>query len=71
MIKRTIIQSIGHIILFFGSLILNEIIIFNCLGLNRNIFLTISQRGKLESSGFINDDKYLSDDEDDNLSEAS
>ena len=70
-IKRTIIQSIGHIILFFGSLILNEIIIFNCLGLNRNIFLTISQRGKLESSGFINDDKYLSDDEDDNLSEAS
>ena len=49
-IKRTIIQSFGYIILFFASLIMNEIIIFNFFGLNKNTFDTISSRGELDSS---------------------
>ena len=49
-IKRTIIQSIGYLILFFASLIMNEIIIFNFFGLNKNTFDIISSRGSLDSS---------------------
>ena len=49
-IKRTIIQSIGYFILFFSSLIINEIIIFNFCDLNTNTFDTISFRGELDSS---------------------
>ena len=39
----------GYAILFFGALILNEIIIFNFFGLNIDTVSTIRQRGKLDS----------------------
>ena len=38
-LKRSFYQTIGYAILFFGALILNEIIIFNCCGFNKNTFL--------------------------------
>ena len=34
--KIIILDSIGYIIALFSSLIYNELIIFNCCGLNRN-----------------------------------
>ena len=49
-IKRIIIQTIGYLIQFFASLIMNEIIIFNFFGLNKNTFDTISYRGTLDYS---------------------
>ena len=49
-IKRTIFQSIGYLILFFASLVMNEIIIFKFFGLNKNTFDTISSRGDLDAS---------------------
>ena len=49
-IKRTIIQSIGYLILFFASLIMNEIIIFNFFDLNKNTFDRISLRGSFDSN---------------------
>jgi len=48
-IKRYIFEYIGYAILFFGALILNEIIIFNFFGLNIDTVSTIRQRGKLDS----------------------
>lgn len=48
--KRFIFENIGYIIIIFGALILNEIIIINICGLNENTYLNISYRGKLESS---------------------
>jgi drug/metabolite transporter (DMT)-like permease len=47
--KRYIFEFIGYAILFFGALILNEIIIFNFFGLNIDTVSTIRQRGKLDS----------------------
>ena len=78
-IKRIIIQSFGYIILFFASLIMNEIIIFNFLGLNKNTFNTISSRGELDSSRMEELERYSSEDlegiengnENDNLIEAN
>ena len=49
-LKRAYYQTIGYAILFIGALILNEIIIFNCCGFNKNTFSNISLRGKLDSS---------------------
>ena len=60
-IKRTIIQSIGYLILFIASLIMNEIIIFNFFDLNSNTFDTISTRGDLDSSNIKELERYNSD----------
>jgi uncharacterized membrane protein len=49
-IKRTIIQSIGYLILFFASLIMNEIIIFNFFDLNKNTFDRIALSGSFDSN---------------------
>ena len=57
-INRTIIQSIGYLILFFASLIMNEIIILNFLELNANTFDTISTRGDLDSSNMAELERY-------------
>ena len=57
-IKRTIIQSIGYLILFIASLIMNEIIIFNFFDLNSNTFDTISTRGELDSSKLTELERY-------------
>ena len=43
-IKRAFLQLIGYIIIFIAALILNEIIILNFLGLNKNIYSEISIR---------------------------
>ena len=58
-LKRFLIQLIGYIILFFGALILNEILILNFCGFNTNIYLNISKRSKTDvlSSYTNNDDE--------------
>ena len=48
--KTFIFENIGYGIIIFGALILNEIIIFNCLGLNENTYSKISDRGKIDSN---------------------
>ena len=48
-LKRFYWQTIGFAILFFGALILNEIIIFNFCGLNQFTFGKINKRGENES----------------------
>ena len=69
-IKRTYIQVIGYIILFFASLILNEIIVFNFCGLNKNTFSKIVLRGDLDSSlKEINACGEIEEDNNDNISE--
>ena len=78
-IKRTIIQSIGYLILFFASLIMNEIIILNFFGLNKNTFDKISFRGEIDSNNINELEHYNSydfdglenDKEDDNLIEVN
>ena len=47
-IKRTIIQLIGYIILFFAALIINEIIILNFYSFNKNTYDKICKRGKID-----------------------
>ncbi len=42
------IGVVGFIIVIFGALILNEIIILNFFGLNENTYTNISERGKLD-----------------------
>ena len=50
--KKFILELIGYIIIFFGALILNEIIVLNFWGLNENTYENISKRGILESKLF-------------------
>jgi len=45
-LKRLYYQSIGYLFLFFASLILNEIIVFNFWGLNDFTFIKMSERAK-------------------------
>mgnify|MGYP006873050704 CR=1 FL=1 len=47
-LKRFYYQSIGYLFLFFGSLILNEIIVFNCCGLNDFTSSKMRERAKSE-----------------------
>ena len=49
-LQRAYFQTIGYAFLLFGALILNEIIIFNCCGFNKNTFSNINLRGKLDST---------------------
>jgi len=53
-IRRYIYELIGFLILIFGALILNEIIILNFLGLSDNTYSKIAYRGSLD---FINFDE--------------
>ena len=53
-LKRFFFQSFGYIILFFASLILNEIIILNFCGCSQNTFLNISSRSKMDSLALVN-----------------
>jgi hypothetical protein len=48
-IKRFIYENIGYIIIIFGALILNEIIIINLFGLSENTYSKICDRGLLDS----------------------
>ena len=52
-LKRFGYQTIGYTVLFFGALILNEIIIFNFCGFNKNTFSKINLRGKIDSCNNI------------------
>ena len=47
-LKRFVCDFIGYIIIIFGALILNEIIILNFFGLNENTYKTIIYRGSLD-----------------------
>ena len=49
-LKRFFCQIAGYAFLLFGSLILNEIIIFNCYGLNKYTFKDINRRGVNDSN---------------------
>ena len=51
--RRTISQCIGYIIIIISALILNEIIILNFLGLNKNIRSNISSRSNIDSESMI------------------
>ena len=50
-LTRVLFQCIGYIIIIISSLILNEIIILNFFGLNKNIRSNISSRSVLEVEG--------------------
>ena len=60
-IKRSFLQLAGYIIIFIAALILNEIIILNFLGLNKNIYSEISKRAAKDTSIELN---YHDDEED-------
>ena len=64
--KKFILEFIGYIIIFFGALILNEIIVLNFWGLNENTYENISKRGILESNllGEISPNDEKDDNED-------
>ena len=47
-------QMIGYVILFFGALILNELIVLNFLGFNTNTFLNIAKRSENDSYALLN-----------------
>ena len=49
MLKRFYYQSIGYLFLFFGSLILDEIIVFNCCGLNDFTSTKMRERASSEA----------------------
>lgn len=71
-LKRFLFEFFGFIIVIFGALILNEIIIFNCLRLNENTYKNIRERGEKDSnqeliSNLVNEDN---DDEDNNDDEG-
>jgi hypothetical protein len=61
-LKRLYYQSIGYLFLFFGSLILNEIIVFNCCGLNDFTSIKTRERAKSEVIDFPPLDLNNSDD---------
>ena len=51
-LKRLYYQSIGYLFLFFGSLILNEIIVFNFWGLSDFTFIKMNERAKSDTVDF-------------------
>ena len=50
---RSIFQIIGYIIIFISALILNEIIILNFCGMNKNIYSKITLRAELDSPSML------------------
>ena len=65
-INGFIFEIIGFVIVIFGALVLNEIIIFNCLGLNENTYTNISRRSILEYMEELNPHPDNDNDNDDN-----
>ena len=63
-LERFFYQSIGYLFLFFGSLILNEIIIFNCWGLNQYTFDKMSERALSDVNDFSIVENNTNDDTD-------
>ena len=63
-------EIFGFIIVFFGALILNEIIIFNCFGLNENTYLSISERGEKDSGQELSPNLLADDNDDDDNNEG-
>ena len=53
-LERLGYQMIGYTFLIFGALILNEIIVLNFLGLNKNTFLNIAERSANDSLAVLN-----------------
>ena len=66
--KRTYIQLIGYVILFISALILDEAIILNFCGFNKNTFSRISLRAQLDSMRELS--ICSENDEDEKLNEA-
>ena len=64
-LKRFCFEIFGFIIVIFGALILNEIIIFNCLGLNENTYVYISERGEKDSGQELAPNLLNEDNDDD------
>ena len=60
-IERFHYQTFGYAILFFAALILNEIIIFNSFGFNKNTFAKINKRGQFDSNIIVELDPYEND----------
>ena len=58
-LERFAFQTIGYLFLFFGALILNEIIIFNCWGLNKYTFKKINIRAESDVNHISNDNSLL------------
>ena len=52
-VQRSISQIIGYTIILIAALILNEIIILNFCGLNKNTYSKISLRGEVDASNLI------------------
>ena len=52
-----ILKIVAYMIIFFGALVLNEIIIFNCCGLSKGTYKDIKLRGikDTDQSNDIND----------------
>jgi len=50
-LTRVLFQCIGYIIIIISALILNEILILNFLGFNKNIRLNITSRSELDVEG--------------------
>jgi hypothetical protein len=70
-LERFYYQSFGYVFLFFGSLILNEIIVFNFCGLNDFTFKKMSERAKSDVIDYpeleltnIDDVSYVEEKED-------
>ena len=73
-VSRTefIIGILGFIIVIFGALILNEIIILNFFGLNENTYSNISARGRIDSinnQGLTHNGTNDDDEDDNNINE--
>ena len=67
-----IIGILGFIIVIFGALILNEIIILNFFGLNENTYSNISARGRIDSinnQGLTHNGTNDDDEDDNNINE--
>ena len=71
-LARSLYQLIGYIIILIAALILNEIIILNCFGFNKNIRSNISTRSVLDVEGSFTlrqDSKGTTENESDSDSE--
>ena len=62
---RLFLESFGFSIVIFGALILNEIIILNCFGLNENTYHYISERGEKDSGKELSPNLFNDDNDDD------
>ena len=73
-LERVLYQLIGYIFIIISALILNETIILNFFGLNKNIRSNISSRSELDVDrllGLRNDDEETEFDENNNIHEIN